>query len=258
MQKFTHRLAITAAFALALALLSGGPRLVSAQDDQTTDAPGSLYAVALHTGTCESPSAEPAFMLGEARTWGLSEEGGDEEAEENFRGVENVVGVLSVDETIDVTFGDLFDNEPHVLVVHPSQEEMGTVLACGPLGGIEDDGRIVIGIASMSDDGVTGMAILDEDTSGILGLGDDEVNVRVYLLAKPAAETEGVDEGLTGMATPADDGEGGILDEAEATVEAGLEDAEEAAGDAAETVEDAVEEGVDEAEEAVDEAEDEV
>jgi 3-mercaptopyruvate sulfurtransferase SseA len=173
-------------------LMVSGTFLVSGahaiQQDELT------HPVAIHAGTCDDFDPEPRFDLGVVtpEIQQLEADTAPGDRPEGLVGFPAPVPVASLTATISATFGDIFtDDEPHVLVVHQMPDLSTEADACGELGGLEVDGRIVLGLRPVDDSGFAGVAVLDEDDAGFLGLGDDEVNVTVYLLrVDPAAEVE--------------------------------------------------------------------
>ncbi|HEY8445634.1 MAG TPA: cupredoxin domain-containing protein [Thermomicrobiales bacterium] len=158
---------------------------------------GPSLPVAIHQGTCDQPVAETAFELGNAMTFGLeADEEDDEPQADEIRGTSPDVPVLRAQATIDATFDDLLD-QPHLIAVHESTQAMGTIIACGNLGGVVDDGRLAVAILPTQEGGPTGVAILDEDTEGILGIGEDQVRIAVYLVSAGAAPGAAATPGAT-------------------------------------------------------------
>jgi hypothetical protein len=80
--------------------------------------------------------------------------------------------------TVDIPLDTIID-EPHVIVVRKSLDSQSTIIACGEIGGVNDqDGELVIGLREMNNSGFTGMARLSynaEDT--------EKTDVAVYLAA---------------------------------------------------------------------------
>lgn len=173
---------------------------ISAQESTVDQVGGHL--VALHPGTCDSPGAEAGEELGEAHLPGVGEndEGGD------VRGSRAAMPVLMIDATVDQEFDDILGDDPYLIAVHESAENTGTVLACGEIGGLVQDGRLVIGLKEIDESGVTGVVIIDEDSTGILGLGDNELNFKVYLLSDATIAGEPVNPDAS--PTPITDDEG--------------------------------------------------
>ncbi len=78
---------------------------------------------------------------------------------------------------------------PHVLAVHASAEDYGTIVACGPIAGIEHDNRLVIRLAPVNGGMIAGVAVIEKGDGLHLHLGDrtvdlkqDQVKVTVYLI----------------------------------------------------------------------------
>ncbi len=160
---------------------------VTAQESTVDQVGGHL--VALHPGTCDSPGAEGGEELGEAHLPGVgeNEEGGD------VRGSRAAMPVLMADATVEQEFDDILGDDPYLIAVHESAEEPGTILACGEIGGLVQDGRLVIGLKEIDESGVTGVVVIDEDSTGILGLGDNELSFKIYLLSDATIAGEPVD-----------------------------------------------------------------
>jgi hypothetical protein len=156
--------------------------------------------VAIHEGTCDNLTEATTHDVGEAFLPGTDDEEGDDN---ELRGSRDAVAVLTVDETIGTTFGDLLDEGEHALVVHASAGEVGTIVACGAIGGVVDNGRLVIGLLPVDNSGIQGVAVFDEDEEGFLGLGDDEVSIRIYLIAEQAISA---DDATAEAATPEAEG----------------------------------------------------
>src|SRR6478735_439816 len=88
---------------------------------------------------------------------------------------------------IDLEVADMLAT-PHSLVVHLSDAEIGTYLACGNVTGTPDaNGTLIVGLGQLADSGKEGVALLTTNASG----GTD---VMAYLLEEPQ---------VTGMAMPA-------------------------------------------------------
>ena len=177
----TLRTAMIGALVLLTGLLAAGGGRARAQD--ATPTAGDL-AVAIHAGTCAEPIAEPVHDLGAALPYGADEESGELEGE--VRGTAPTEPVLRAEGTIGATYGDLLD-APHALAVHEGGQAAGPMLACGDLGGLVDEGRLAVGLRPVGGSGLAGVALLDEDTEGALGIGEDEVRVTVYLVGNVAA-----------------------------------------------------------------------
>jgi hypothetical protein len=98
---------------------------------------------------------------------------GDEESEPTVVGPEITTTVSQTSGAVEYALDDLANNE-HVVAVHASDEEFGTVVACGQVAGVKEDGRVVVALAPVGENTVAGIAILDED-------GDNQTQVTVYV-----------------------------------------------------------------------------
>jgi hypothetical protein len=153
-----------------LATVLGGASSIAAQDATTEATPGGPsagYPIAIHEGTCDNPTAEPAWQIDDAVAVGVDQEEPEVVASEPIRTVTESSGDL------DVKLDDLAGTE-HIVAVHASSEEFGTLAACGPIGGIKDDGKLVIALTAVGDSGVYGVAILEEN--------DDQTTLTVYVV----------------------------------------------------------------------------
>lgn len=176
----------TACLLVPVLTVAAGLALISRPSVNAQGTPAAIgqvaFPVAIHEGTCDQPVAEPKFQVGDAVPYGLN--GEDDAQAEEVRGIPPEAPVLRAQGTIDATFDDLLDS-PHVVAVHQSAEEFGAIIACGNLGGIVDDGKLAVALRPATESGPTGVAILDEDREGILGIGENQVHVTVYLVTAP-------------------------------------------------------------------------
>jgi hypothetical protein len=149
-----------------------------AQDATPASTPGgppSGYPVAVHQGSCAEPTAQPAFDLGNATTPG-TDQGGEVETV----GQQSGSILLVSSSTIDLALDDL-GSQPHVIAVHASPDEYETLVACGQIAGVKDDGRIAFALEPVGSSTTVGVAILEED--------DDQVQSTVYVFdTLPPAE----------------------------------------------------------------------
>ena len=76
--------------------------------------------------------------------------------------------------TVELSLEDILA-EDHSIMVHQSEDEMGTILACGSIGGHDVDGRFLVGISPVADSGYAGIAWLTDN-------GDGTTAVEVTLL----------------------------------------------------------------------------
>lgn len=184
---FTKSLAFGAA-ALIPGLFMGGAALAQDASPMSTPVgPPEGYPVAVHEGTCDSMTSQPNYEIDNAVGFGADDSDADTIGEGPA-----VPVVLSASGTIDSSLDDL-GNNGNAIAVHQSKDEYDKIVACGNIAGIKHDGKVVVALNSVDEGTVVGIAILDSDTSGILGLGDDQVNTTVYLF----------DTQDTGDATPA-------------------------------------------------------
>ena len=168
--------ALVATSFAAAAILIGGAG-VNAQDATPAagDSTGGNYPVAIHQGTCEMPTAQPAYQLDNTAPVGADQPDAD------VLGTPSGVPVLTSSGAIDATLDDVA-NGGNVLAIHASPEEFGTIIACGQIAGPSIDGQITIALQPVGDSTVTGIATLSEDSTGVLGLGDDQIQVTVYVI----------------------------------------------------------------------------
>ncbi|MGH2531243.1 MAG: hypothetical protein ACRDJW_02950 [Thermomicrobiales bacterium] len=180
----TRWIATAAAFVLVLSLTVVGGASARAQQATPVVIFGDELPVAIHEGTCAAPVAQPLFDLGAAVPIGAAaddDDGDDDDDDDDLRGTAPINPVLSTEETIGTTFDDLFDT-PHVIAGHASAEAFGTIVACGDLGGVEEDGQVVVALRPVGGSDLAGVATFDEDEEGIFGIGDDEVRITVNLI----------------------------------------------------------------------------
>ncbi|HEV2107824.1 MAG TPA: cupredoxin family copper-binding protein [Thermomicrobiales bacterium] len=79
----------------------------------------------------------------------------------------------------------------HAINVHESEANIGTYIACGDIGGVVVEGRLIIGLGELNDSGYTGVAVLEEN--------GDQTDVTAYV---PRS-----DDGEGASGTPAAAGE---------------------------------------------------
>lgn len=169
---------------------------------------GRSHAVALHAGTCQDLDPNPVHDLGTSTPAGGDVTGAlPDEEQQSIIGFQGAMPVAVVNATIGATFGDVFtDDPPHSVVVHAGSQPGENPVACGELGGVEDDGRIIVALLPLDDSRFAGVGVFDEDDAGFLGLGDDEVHVTVYILALDTAAD--IDAATPEPVTVEGDGEG--------------------------------------------------
>jgi hypothetical protein len=148
------------------------PTLPATPPEQAATAVAQLnYPVAVHQGTCESPTAQPAYELDNAAPYGEGVDGAE------VLGTSATSPVLSVNGSIDVSLDDVV-NGTHVIAVHASPETFGTIVACGGIAGTLADGKLVVALQPVGDSTLSGIAILEEG---------DETNVTIYLTSQAEA-----------------------------------------------------------------------
>jgi hypothetical protein len=184
----TNRLIRSAAFALAFGLVMTG---AGAAQDATpepaiADAPSDGYPVAVHEGSCAEPASEAAFAIDNA----VQVAAADEE-DDDVEIIGNVQGpiVYQASSTLDVTLEDLGETD-HVIAVHASDDDFGDVIACGQLAGVQQDGRVTVALAPVGDSTVSGIALVETGETGALDLGDEQVQVTIYIFDSEIGEDD--------------------------------------------------------------------
>ncbi len=76
--------------------------------------------------------------------------------------------------TVDLALADILAAD-HSIMVHQSADDLGTILACGSIGGHDVDGRFLVGISPWEDSGYAGIAWLTDN-------GDGTTDIEVTLL----------------------------------------------------------------------------
>jgi hypothetical protein len=171
------RFLTAALFAVLLTAIAASTSSAQTATPQATPGgPSAGYPVAIHNGTCNNITAEPAWKLDDATGVGISDNGKTPDTLGTAQGAP----VLESSTKIDVKLDDL-GSGPHVVAVHASAEKYNDIIACGTIGGVKDNGKVVIPLVPVNGSTVVGIAILDEDNSGVLGLGKDQTQVTVYL-----------------------------------------------------------------------------
>jgi hypothetical protein len=175
----TRRLTAALSAPMLAAAIAFGAAPAIAQDATPAAGPatGGNYPVAIHQGTCEQPTAQPAYQLDNTAPFGA------DQPDAEVLGQPTGVPVLRTSSTIDATLSDVA-NGGNVVAVHASPEQFGTVIACGQIAGPNIDGELVIALqpVGQSQPVVAGIATLSEDSSGVLGLGDDQIQVTVSVI----------------------------------------------------------------------------
>lgn len=159
---------------VGLSMLFGSTALIGAAQEATPGGPSEGYPVALHEGSCTEPVAEAAWQLDNAVSIGVDQD------EPEVVGPALTRTVTSTSSAVDFNLDSVADSS-YVIAVHASPDEFGTIVACGQIAGIKVDGKLVVALVPMGDSQVNGIAILDEDNGGVLGLGEDQTQITVYI-----------------------------------------------------------------------------
>ena len=164
--------AIGAAAVLALAL---APASALAQEEMSDDMSGDDMMMGsmvphpshIHAGDCSMPGDVVV---------GLSDVG---EVGNDAQGAESHTHVDIGLSTVDVALADILAAD-HSIMVHQSADDMGTILACGSIGGHDVDGSFLLGISPVGGSGYAGVAWLTDNGDGttdvqvtVLQTGDD-------------------------------------------------------------------------------------
>jgi len=163
----TSRLTLFGSLTLGLGLLMTGT--VAAQDatpEATPGGPVGGFPVAVHQGTCQDPTAQPAFDIGNATAPGT-----DQPEELETIGEQSGPILVVSQGTIDSSLDDL--GQGNVIAVHASPDDFETIVACGGIAGAKADGRVAIPLAPAGESTTVGVAILEED--------GDQTQATVYI-----------------------------------------------------------------------------
>lgn len=149
----------------------------------------SAYPVAIHSGTCEDPVAQPE---GPAIDAGVA----------NFNVDAPFLG-LNIDQPVLEASADYsgslayFTEAPHVVAIHASAEDFGTIVACGQIAGYVQDGQVVFALRGQANAAISGVAIMENNTDVVdevldlidrpFELGDDSVSLTVYIIPSGGA-----------------------------------------------------------------------
>lgn len=172
---------IGAAAALALTLT---PATALAQDEMSDDMSGDDMMAGttvphpshIHTGDCTMPPGDVVVGLSDVGAVG-------NEAQGAASGTHVDVGIS----TVDLALADILAAD-HAIMVHQSADDMGTIIACGAIGGHEVNDSFLIGLSPVGGSGYAGVAWLTDN-------GDGTTDVVVTALQTDA----------TGMAESMDD-----------------------------------------------------
>ncbi|HLU35144.1 MAG TPA: hypothetical protein VKZ61_05180 [Thermomicrobiales bacterium] len=180
----TRRALTAGASALAsAALLTTGAMAQEATPVSTPGGPSEGYMVSVYQGTCAELSGDPVAEIGEAITFGVSQDG---ESEPETIGAEGGVSatLLGVSNTVDVGLTDM-GNEGHVVAV----EDGETLVSCGQVAGAVTDGELAIALSPVEGSTVVGVAILNDN--------DGQTEAQVYVFDTAVSDLD-----ATPQATP--------------------------------------------------------
>ena len=158
---------IGASAVLALAL---APASALAQEDMSDEMSGDDMMMGsmvphpshIHAGDCTMPGdvIAPLSDVGVV--------GNDAQGAESHTHVD--IGLSTVDLPLEAILA-----ADHSIMVHQSADDLGTILACGSIGGHDVDGRFLVGISPWDGSGYAGIAWLTDN-------GDGTTDVEVTLL----------------------------------------------------------------------------
>lgn len=171
MSRFGNLKHLTIGAVMIGGLAIGGTGIVLAQDE-AADAPS--HPAHIHAGDCVNLDPNPAAPLNNVEPR-LNEEG--DAADENTNAPEGMLTAAAVlfsdSEEVELSWDDMLA-ESHSINVHESDENIETYIACGEIGGVVVDDKLVIALHPQNDSGHSGIAVLDKDEDG-------NVDVEIYL-----------------------------------------------------------------------------
>jgi hypothetical protein len=168
---------LTLGLALVSTVAIGGSGLVLAQDEEK---PAASHPAHIHKGDCANLDPNPAGPLNNIEPR-LNEDSDDEDANAPQGALTASTVLYSETEGVELAWDDLLA-ESHAINVHESDENVQNYIACGDIGGVVVDDKLVIALHPLNDSGYSGIAILEKD-------GDDKVKVEVYL-SEPGGESD--------------------------------------------------------------------
>jgi hypothetical protein len=151
-RRSTHTAAIAALSVLTLFVPTGSAQTPAAE---TT---GAVHPVHVHSGTC-AELGDVVYPLVDLAV-----------PEGDFAGQESAVAVTLSENVVDVPLKEILGAE-HAINVHLSNEEIGTYIACGDIGGVvttDEGGRqeMMIGLAELNDSGYAGTVWIGPSADG--------------------------------------------------------------------------------------------
>src|SRR5215216_959074 len=142
----------------------------------------------IHTGTCDEIGEVVAPLTD------LTGATGGDRVGQARRAIPAESSYTSVPLTLDAILG-----ADHVVNVHLSEEEIGTYIACGEVGGmLTPEGAVIIGLRELNDSGFTGIAYLAPAADG----ASTDVSVFVAPTQGGRNRDRGADDTATASGTP--------------------------------------------------------
>jgi uncharacterized cupredoxin-like copper-binding protein len=170
-QILRSRLAILSLSLACLIAIIGGGVLSSVTGAAQVNPTG--YLVTLNTGSCPTPDSTAAYEVGTTLPWGL---------EEAANTTTTASDVLAVNQVVNQPLDNfVLEGQPFTVVVS-SPDGGADVVACGDITNTIQNGQLAVKLAPVGDSGVAGVALLDRDEQGFLGLGGEEVHVTAYVI----------------------------------------------------------------------------
>ena len=140
------------------------------QPGAAPDAPAATgaegFPVGIHSGTCTNWTVEPAYDAGLLEVTNVGAEGEQEVGTTDVEVPEeaSVLGdVYHVDNEAEFSGNELLDEGPYVVAVHQSEDDYGTLVACGPVLDIPEDDNLMVPLVPVGDSNFTGMALIPQD-----------------------------------------------------------------------------------------------
>lgn len=128
------------------------------------------YPVDIHRGTCTDWTAEPAYDVGLMEKTNVAAEG-EQEVGDTEAALPDAAGelgdVYTVDQDVDFTGNELLEEGPYVVGVHQSEDDYGTLVACGNVFDIPEGDDMVVPLQPVSDSNLTGVALMSPDDGSL-------------------------------------------------------------------------------------------
>jgi hypothetical protein len=168
-------------FALGAVLVGGlsigSAGLALAQDEAA--APDVSHPAHIHAGTCDELDPNPAQPLNNIEPNLNEDDNPDDDDNPNEpRGSLTAPRVVYSETDVEMSLDDILATA-YAINAHESDENVQNYIACGEIGGVVVDGKLIVALGPQNDSGYSGIAILEED--------GDNTNVKVYL-TEPVTE----------------------------------------------------------------------